>query len=411
MKKMLTIIILAAIAVMAAFLLMKGDSNSVDDYSKLSTSQREKQLIVFETNRGNITLELNGKKSPKTVNNFIEYIKAGFYDDTIFHRAIPGVIIQGGGFKSDLVAKETRSSIENESSNGLLNVKGSISMARKSAENSATSQFFINLRNNPKLDYSKDKEGYAVFGKVIKGLTLLETAAKSETKKQGAHQNVPKEEFKIISVKLIEEPKLKEITTSTEETSDKAKNDGFQEGIHYVLLKEPLSLLNTNKVEVIAAFSFGCGHCYGLYPSTQEWATSKNKDIEFSYFHAVWNPSMKLYAQTYYTAIELGIENKIHLPLFEAIVINQQKLSNKAELAAFFESFGVPKDKFTEVFDSESISKRVTQAEGLTKAFNLASVPEFIVAGKYRVDPMRAGGPKEIFDVIDFLVQKERKLR
>ena len=118
---------------------------------------------------------------------------------------------------------------------------------------------------------------------------------------------------------------------------------------------------------------------------------------------------MRIYAQTYYAAIELGVEKQMHLPLFEAVVINQQKLSTKEELAHFFESYGIPKVEFNKVFESQSTVTRVEQATALTKAFNLASVPEFIVAGKYRVDPMRAGGQKEIFEVIDYLIKKERQ--
>ena len=118
---------------------------------------------------------------------------------------------------------------------------------------------------------------------------------------------------------------------------------------------------------------------------------------------------MRIYAQTYYTAIALGVDKNMHVPLYEAIVIHQQKLSNKDEIAAFFESYGVDKAKFIEVFDSEAIVKRVGQAEKLTKAYHLASVPEFIVAGKYRLDPMRAGGVKEIFEVMDYLIEKETK--
>mgnify|MGYP000017611285 CR=1 FL=1 len=116
---------------------------------------------------------------------------------------------------------------------------------------------------------------------------------------------------------------------------------------------------------------------------------------------------MKLYAKTYYTAIELKIQKQIHIPLFEVIVINQETLSNKEELADFFVKFGIEKTKFIRTFDSEKIEKRVNQAEKLTKKFQLASVPEFIVAGKYRVDPMRSGGQNKMFEFLDFLLEKE----
>jgi cyclophilin family peptidyl-prolyl cis-trans isomerase len=404
MKKILTIAGLILAFVLAAFILMEGESTT--DQARLDEINKKyhQHLVVFETNKGKITIELNAKKAPNTVVNFVNYVKQGFYDNTIFHRAIPGVIIQGGGFESNMIAKNVRGPILNESDNGLLNVKGSISMARKSHPNSATSQFFVNLRNNPKLDYTDNKAGYAVFGKVVEGLDILELAAQAETVNHGSHQNVPNEEFKILSAGILAPIKLKEVGDS-EKTS--VSTEKFQQGVHYVPLKQPLPLLNTDKVEVVAAFSYGCGHCYGIYPATQEWKSKQQSKIAFSYFSAVWNEAMRLYARTYYTAIALGVEEQMHLPLFEAIVIHQQKLSNKEELATFFASYGVPKEKFIEKFDDPETVKRVTQAEKLTKAFNLASVPEFIVAGKYRVDPMRAGGQKDMFEVIDFLVEKE----
>ncbi len=308
--------------------------------------------------------------------------------------------------------KKTRPAIVNESSNNVANRIGTIAMARTSKPNSATSQFFINLRNNPTLNQKGNKPGFTVFGKVVDGLPLLKKLANNKTTKQGLHKHVPVEEIKIISVKLIVTPQLKEVVRENAELANDTTGEKFTEGVHYVRLKDPLPLLtatklNTAQVEVIGAFSFGCGHCYGIYPLTQEWKGAKNKTVNFSYFHAVWNKAMHLYARTYYTAIEMQVEKRMHLPLFEAIVINQQKLSNRDELADFFASFGVERAKFVEIFDSDKVKKRVEQAENLTKKFNLASVPEFIVAGKYRVDPMRAGGPDEIFDVIDFLIKRE----
>ncbi len=404
MKNILTIAGLLLAFALAAFVLVEGESNNDQQALVEAAKQYHNHLAVFETNRGKIAIELNAEKAPISVLNFVSYIEDGFYDNTIFHRALPGVIIQGGGFESGMISKTTKEPIINESANGLLNVKGTIAMARKRAANSANSQFFINLRNNPKLDYSDKKAGYAVFGKVVEGLSMLEQIAKSETKPFGAHQNVPVEELKIISAGLIAPLKLKEVG-AVKETTD--KNEKYQEGIHYLKLKQPLSLLNSNKVEVVAAFSYGCGHCYGVYPAIQEWKANHLDKIEFSYFAAVWSEAMRLYARTYYTSIALGVDEPMHLPLFEAIVIHQQKLSNKEETATFFASYGVPKDKFIETFDAPATIKRVEQAEQLTKSFNLASVPEFIVAGKYRVDPMRAGGQKEMFDVIEFLVERE----
>ena len=372
------------------------------------------RIVQFETNKGNFEVSLSARLSPKTVNNFIQYVKSGFYNGTIFHRAIPGVIIQGGGFDSEMKEKFTRPPIKNEANNGLSNEKGSIAMARRTRANSATSQFFINLKDNVKLDYSETDAGYAVFGKVTKGLDLLIKLSKRKSISVGQYQNVPQDEIKLISVKLVNHSGLKEISNENNvNRSDVDKNDSlteikFIEGVHYQKLDTPILLTNSSKVEVVSAFSYGCGHCYGAYPQVDAWKKAHSKDISFSFFHAVWNPAMKFYAKTYYTAIELKIQKQSHIPLFEAIVINQETLSRKEELAVFFERFGVDKKQFIEIFDSQKIEKRVIQAEKLTQKFHLASVPEFIVAGKYRVDPMRAGGQNEMFELLDFLVNKEK---
>lgn len=404
MKKILAIVALIVAALAAVYLMQ--DQSSGQQLSQKELTALKAQQVVFETNKGNFVIELYPDKSPLSVSNFIAYVKQGFYEGTIFHRSLPGVIIQGGGFSKGMNLKATNAPVKNESDNLLPNVKGSVSMARKDPADSATSQFFINLRNNPSLDYRADKPGYTVFAKVVQGLDLLEALARNKTEIQGAHQNVPIEAIVIKSVKLTERPTLKEVAANGTET---AKTKVFQEGVHYVKLKTPLPLINTKKVEIVSAFSYGCGHCYGLYGATQDWKAAQRKKIDFSFFHAVWSNAMRIYARTYYTAIALGVDKNMHVPLYEAIVIHQQKLSNKEEIAAFFESYGVDKAKFIEVFDSEAIVKRVGQAEKLTKAYNLASVPEFIVAGKYRLDPMRAGGVKEIFEVMDYLIEKESK--
>ena len=128
--------------------------------------------VRMETNKGVITLELDGKKAPETVANFVEYAKAGFYDGTIFHRVIPGFMIQGGGFNTGMKQKSTRAAIKNEADNGLKNATGTIAMARTSDPNSATAQFFINVKDNGFLNYSAPTPqgwGYCVFGKVTDG--------------------------------------------------------------------------------------------------------------------------------------------------------------------------------------------------------------------------------------------------
>ena len=138
--------------------------------------------VLMETSMGNITLELNADKAPKTVANFVAYVKAHHYDGLTFHRVIKGFMIQGGGYDEKYNQRATRKPVENEAKNGLLNERGSISMARTNDPNSATSQFFINHANNSNLDYpSFDGWGYAVFGKVVEGMDVVDKIAETPT--------------------------------------------------------------------------------------------------------------------------------------------------------------------------------------------------------------------------------------
>ena len=153
------------------------------------------EKVRLVTSAGDIVLDLDAAKAPKTVDNFVQYVKAGHYDGTIFHRVIPGFMVQGGGMTPDLREKPTRPPIVLESRNGLSNVRGSIAMARTNVPNSATSQFFINVVDNARLDQpnARDGEGYAVFGKVISGMEVVDKIRAVATGDQGEHQNVPKE--------------------------------------------------------------------------------------------------------------------------------------------------------------------------------------------------------------------------
>ena len=149
------------------------------------------QKVRLATSMGDIVLELDKDKAPKTVDNFIQYVKAGQYDGTIFHRVISGFMIQGGGMKPDMSEKPTRPPIPLESRNGLSNVRGALAMARTSAPDSATAQFFINTVDNPFLDSSGG--GYAVFGKVVDGMDVVDKIRGVATATKGGHQNVPQE--------------------------------------------------------------------------------------------------------------------------------------------------------------------------------------------------------------------------
>ena len=148
-------------------------------------------LVVFETTKGKMTIELYPKEAPITVENFLTYVNEGFYVGTVFHRVIPRFVIQGGGMDADMNRKATHKPIKNEADNGLKNLRGTLSMARTNDPNSATSQFFINLVDNVALDKSATSAGYAVFGKVIRGLDIVDAIAKVETTTKGQYRDVP----------------------------------------------------------------------------------------------------------------------------------------------------------------------------------------------------------------------------
>ena len=163
-------------------------------------------MIKLHTNHGVIALELDADKAPKTVANFVAYVEAGHYDNTVFHRVIDGFMIQGGGFEPGMKQKPTREPVENEAKNGLKNARGSIAMARTSDPHSASAQFFINIADNGFLDYpGQDGWGYCVFGKVVEGMDVVEKIAKSPTGAGGPFpRDVPVDKILIRSAKVVD---------------------------------------------------------------------------------------------------------------------------------------------------------------------------------------------------------------
>jgi cyclophilin family peptidyl-prolyl cis-trans isomerase len=161
----------------------------------------ETDMIILSTSFGDITIELFDAEAPVTVENFLQYADDGFFNDTIFHRVIPGFVLQGGGFTADMKEKTTRPPIKNEAGNGLKNERGTLSMARTQEINSATSQFFINLKDNAFLDHGTRDFGYAVFAKVTDGMEVVDRIASVATGNKGMHQDVPIEPVVILSAK------------------------------------------------------------------------------------------------------------------------------------------------------------------------------------------------------------------
>jgi peptidyl-prolyl cis-trans isomerase B (cyclophilin B) len=189
----------------------KGDIMKIAFISALSVlaavtpvAAADNPKVIMETSKGQLTIELYPDKAPETVKNFLAYVDAGFYNGTIFHRVIPNFMIQGGGFTADMEQKPTRAPIKIESDNGLRNARGTIAMARTQDPNSATAQFFINSVDNTFLNFTAKTPkgwGYAVFGKVVQGMDVLDEISKVKTGAKEGHRDVPLETVTITSAK------------------------------------------------------------------------------------------------------------------------------------------------------------------------------------------------------------------
>ena len=162
-------------------------------------------MIRFETSMGDITIELFDDDAPISARNFRDYVEEGHFNGTVFHRVIPGFVIQGGGLTENMTAKPTRAAIRNEADNGLKNRRGTLSMARTNDPDSATSQFFINLVDNAFLDQGPNGAGYAVFGCVTEGMDVVDKIAQVKTGNKGMHKDVPLESIKVKTAKLLTE--------------------------------------------------------------------------------------------------------------------------------------------------------------------------------------------------------------
>lgn len=174
--------------------------------SSNDASTKKNPVVLLETNLGNITLELYADKAPITVKNFLDYVNSGHYAGTIFHRVINGFMIQGGGFSKEMNQKSVKAPIAIESENGLKNERGTIAMARTSDVNSATSQFFINVVDNKMLDFTAKTPsgyGYCVFGKVTKGMDVIDKIKEVKTGNKNGHANVPLESIEILKASVV----------------------------------------------------------------------------------------------------------------------------------------------------------------------------------------------------------------
>lgn len=192
-------VVLTAILSLVLFTTVKGDKSMNDETSS-------NPVVLIETTMGNITIELDAKNAPKSAANFLAYVEDGYFVDTTFHRVIPGFMVQGGGITEDMSDKPSkRPAIKNEANNGLKNDRGTLAMARTNDPHSATSQFFINHKNNDFLNFRAENSqgwGYAVFGKVTDGMDVVDKMAAVKTGNKGGHQDVPVETISITAVSV-----------------------------------------------------------------------------------------------------------------------------------------------------------------------------------------------------------------
>ena len=194
-----------ALGLFASTLLICTAFTAYSETGNAGASQKEDSMVVMHTNLGDIKIEVFDDEAPKTAANFVQYVNDGFYAGTIFHRVIPGFVIQGGGFDESYKQKKTRDPIVNESDNGLDNDRGTLSMARTNDPNSATSQFFINLSDNAPLNAGRGRPGYAVFGKVTEGMDIVDQIADVQTGSAGPfRQDAPQDMMVIESAEVVD---------------------------------------------------------------------------------------------------------------------------------------------------------------------------------------------------------------
>lgn len=203
-RRLRTLLIAACMATpMMSSPAMAADSSTSSEGTSMSTSPR----VQLQTNQGTILIELNAEKAPNTVANFVDYVSSGFYDGTVFHRVINNFMIQGGGFEADMKQKSTNAPVKNEADNGLKNDKYTLAMARTSDPHSATAQFFINVADNDFLNFTAPTAngwGYAVFGRVIEGMDVVDKIKTVRTGNKGFHQDVPVEDVVLEKATLVE---------------------------------------------------------------------------------------------------------------------------------------------------------------------------------------------------------------
>lgn len=185
----------------------------------------------------------------------------------------------------------------------------------------------------------------------------------------------------------------------------------YKAGVHYAVLDTPSRTSDSSKIEVTEVFWYGCSHCFRFEPMVQQWKASAADDINFVHSPAMWNKLMETHARAFYTAKALGVFDKLHQPLFNALNLERRKLENAEELAELFVAQGVEKEAFLKAFKSFGVTSQVKQADARARSYRITGTPEIIVDGKYRVSAKMAGGQDKMLKVVDFLINKVRTER
>ncbi len=182
----------------------------------------------------------------------------------------------------------------------------------------------------------------------------------------------------------------------------------YKEGQHYQVLSQPVRTRDSDKIEVVELFWYGCPHCYHFEPLVKKWKQNQGDDVDFWRSPAIWNDRMKLHARAFFTAKALGVLDQVHEPLFTTLVVERKRLDSADKIEDLFAKHGVDREKFRDTFNSFGVNSQVTQAGARARSYKITGTPELVVNGKYRVAAGMAGGQAEMLEVADFLVKKER---
>lgn len=185
----------------------------------------------------------------------------------------------------------------------------------------------------------------------------------------------------------------------------------YREGQQYQVLSIPVRTGDASRIEVAEVFWYGCSHCFSFEPMVDKWASTLPPDVVLVRSPAIWHPSMELHARAFYTAKALGVLDKLHQPLYEAMNLRKAKLASEKEIGELFVANGVPSEKFTRTFNSFGVTSAVKQADARQRGYQIEGTPEIVVNGKYRVTAAMAGGHEGMLKVVDFLIAKERKAK